>query len=232
MMEEQIRRIVTSAAGKAHPSPLRYYHVCHWRNGIRCLDPRHTRKAHPVFFTLPGHVLAAGLSAHQWRVLTRRIIYICRMTGLTLNELSPACASAGALPSVPPSPQITDLDCKRLEFALTAARATQPEMIVLLERLQRLLETADLVAAEDVPPDVVTMNSRVQVWNEDTARQMSLTLVFPADARGTNASRTRLSILSQMGMSMLGRKVGDVIDDTVRIDRLLYQPEAAGDFHP
>ena len=81
-MEEQIRRIVTSAVGEAHPSPLRYYHVCHWQNGIRCLHPRHTRRAHPVFLTVAGEVLATGLSPRQWKVLTRRIIYICRMTGL------------------------------------------------------------------------------------------------------------------------------------------------------
>jgi len=94
-----------------------------------------------------------------------------------------------------------------------------------------LLESADVVSAENVPPDVVTMSSEVQVWNEDTARQMNVALVFPVDADGSNANRVKLSILSQMGMSMLGRKVGDVVADGTRIDKLLYQPEAAGDFN-
>ena len=231
MMEEQIRRIVTSVVGNAHPSPLRYYHVCRWQNGIPCLHPRHTRKAHPVFLTAAGEVLATGLSPRQWKVLTRRIIYICRMTGLTLDGLSPSSASAGVSPPVPPSPQVTDLDCKRLEVVLATTQATQPEAIALLERLQHLLETADVISAEDVAADLVTMNSQVQVWNEHTARQASVALVFPADTYGSNVKGIRLSILSRMGMSLLGRKVGDVIEDTVRIDKVLYQPEAAGDFH-
>lgn len=92
MMEEKIRRLVACAVGAAPPSPLRYYHVCHWREGLRCLDPHHTKRAHPVFLTLPGQVWATGLSPYQWKVLTRRIIYVCRMTGLPLDGLPPPFA--------------------------------------------------------------------------------------------------------------------------------------------
>lgn len=125
---------------------------------------------------------------------------------------------------------VTDLDCKRLQILLAAARASQPEVMAWLEALQRLLETADVIPAEDVPPDVVTMNSQVRLWNNDTARETTLSLVFPADARGSDMDRVRLSVLTHMGMSMLGRRVGDVVDDSIRIDKLLYQPEAAGHF--
>jgi regulator of nucleoside diphosphate kinase len=37
--------------------------------------------------------------------------------------------------------------------------------------------------------------------------------------------------LSPLGLSILGRRTGDIVDGRVRIDELLYQPEAAGDFH-
>ncbi|HSV98673.1 MAG TPA: GreA/GreB family elongation factor [Sedimentisphaerales bacterium] len=231
MVEEQVRHIVARAISATKIRSTRYYHVCCWQGRIQCLRAGHTTRTHPVFLTTTGDALTDGLSAQQWRVLTHRIIHICRMTGLTLNGLSAKSAGPSSSRSTPPEPQVTDLDCKRLQILLALARATQPETATLLERLQRLLESADVVSAEDVPADVVTMNSEVRVWNEDTARQMNMALVFPVDAHGSSVNRVRLSILSQIGMSMLGRKVGDVIDGSIRIDKLLYQPEAAGDFH-
>ncbi len=125
---------------------------------------------------------------------------------------------------------VTDLDCKRLQILLAAARASQPEIMAWLQTLQQLLETADVIPAEDVPPNVITMNSKVRLWNNDTAREVTLSLVFPADARGSDMDKVKLSVLTHLGMSILGRRVGDVVEDSIRIDRLLYQPEAAGHF--
>lgn len=230
MVQEQVRHIVAGAINAAQTRPLRYYHVCYWQGRIQCLRAGHTTRAHPVFLTTTGEVLTHGLSAQQWRVLTHRIIHICRMTGLTLDGLSSRFPSSSFSESGPPEPQVTDLDCKRLLILLALAKATQPESAALQVRLQQLLESAEVVPAEVVPADVVTMNSEVQVWDEDTARQMNMALVFPVDAQGSNRNRVKLSILSQVGMSLLGRRIGDVVDGTLRIDKLLYQPEAAGDF--
>jgi regulator of nucleoside diphosphate kinase len=230
MVEEQVRHIVDNAISTAQVRPGRYYHVCYWQGRIQCLRAGHATKAHPVFFTATGQMLTDGLSAQQWRVLTHRIIHICRMTGLTLNGLAARSAGPFSAEAAPPEPQVTDLDCKRLQILLALAQATQPETAALLDRLQRLLESAEMISAEDVPENVVTMNSEVQVWNEDTAREINMALVFPGDAYGSDFDRVKLSILSQVGMSLLGRKVGDVVDGAIRIDKLLYQPEAAGDY--
>ncbi|OHB64000.1 MAG: hypothetical protein A2Y77_07410 [Planctomycetes bacterium RBG_13_62_9] len=125
---------------------------------------------------------------------------------------------------------MTEHDSRRLQALLTAARATQPEMEGSLRILERLLETADVVASEDVPDDIVTMNSQVRLRNDDDGREMVLSLVFPEDARGSDFDKVKLSILTHTGLSMLGRKVGDTIDGHLRIVELLYQPEAADDF--
>lgn len=89
MTEKQVRDMLMKAIDAAQPHPLRHYHVCCWQGDIRCLPSRHTTKSHPVFFTVAGQVLTSGLSPRQWRVLTQRIIHICRMTGLTFDGLSP-----------------------------------------------------------------------------------------------------------------------------------------------
>jgi len=88
MVERQARNMLKNVIEAARPDPLRHYHLCHWQGEIRCLPSRHTTKAHPVFFTVAGQVLARGLSPRQLWVLAHRILHICRMTGLSLDGLS------------------------------------------------------------------------------------------------------------------------------------------------
>ena len=64
---------------------------------------------------------------------------------------------------------------------------------------------------------------------------MVLTLVFPKDA---NIEEGKISAVSPIGTATLGYSVGDTIEWNIRsvtkkfkIEEILYQPEAAGDFH-
>ena len=92
-------------------------------------------------------------------------------------------------------------------------------------------ESADTVAPQDVAADVVTMNSHVRLKDDEARREMTLSLVFPADAlKDTDFEKLNVSVLTPIGLSILGRRVGDVIEGRIRVAGLLYQPEAAGDF--
>jgi regulator of nucleoside diphosphate kinase len=122
-----------------------------------------------------------------------------------------------------------------------------------LERLQRLLEThgsrrdaeactaledelghAVVVDPTKIPPDVVTMNSRVRFEDLDTGEQLEMTLVYPKDA---DVNEGRVSVLAPVGSALLGLSVGQSIqwplpDDKkrrLRVVSVTYQPEAAGD---
>ncbi len=84
--------------------------------------------------------------------------------------------------------------------------------------------------------DIVTMNSRVQLRDLDTKREILITLVFPDDA---NIEQGKLSVLSPMGTAILGYSQGDAVKwETqsrirhIRIIKIHYQPEAAGDCIP
>ena len=64
---------------------------------------------------------------------------------------------------------------------------------------------------------------------------VEVALVYPQDA---DASAGKLSVCSEIGTAILGYKEGDAIDwripartRRISIEKLLYQPEAAGDFH-
>ena len=122
---------------------------------------------------------------------------------------------------------ITESDQARLQELIESAQGA-----VLVE-LEQEIERASVVASERIAGDVVTMNSRVLLRLD--GEPMEFSLVYPRDAHEPSG---KLSILSELGTAILGYRRGDVIDrviwDRTRrilIDRLLYQPELAGDFH-
>jgi len=103
-----------------------------------------------------------------------------------------------------------------------------------VQQLEEELDRAEVVIAKDVPQDVVTMNSQIRVLDMDAHKETVYTLVFPPDA---DISRNRISILAPIGTALLGYRVGDVIEWQVpagvkrlRIEEILYQPEAVGVF--
>jgi len=103
------------------------------------------------------------------------------------------------------------------------------------DEFEALLNDADVVPAADIPANVVTMRSRVQVADPDGGEPMDWTLCYPQDA---DAAKGLVSVLSPAGASLLGRKVGeeaswsrrDGSQARLRILALIYQPEASGDF--
>lgn len=104
------------------------------------------------------------------------------------------------------------------------------------EKLEAELLRANVVPREEIPGDVVTMNSRVIFENEATGEHREVTLVYPGSA---DIDAGKISILVPMGTALLGLRVGQSIDwelpggqkQRYRIAALPYQPEAAGEHH-
>jgi regulator of nucleoside diphosphate kinase len=90
------------------------------------------------------------------------------------------------------------------------------------------LENAIVVKPDCIPPDVVTMNSRVRFEDRSTGEIRNVTIVFPKDADG---SAGRVSVLGTVGMALLGLAVGQSVlwpfpDGTTRellVLKLIYQ---------
>lgn len=100
--------------------------------------------------------------------------------------------------------------------------------------LKRELTQATILEPTDMPADVVTMNSTVQIRNLDAKRSQKVTVVYPQDA---DIDEDKISILAPIGTALLGYRAGDEVQwevpaglRTFRIEKILYQPEAAGDF--
>ncbi len=129
---------------------------------------------------------------------------------------------------------ITEFDMKRLRELIVEAKRLDRHN-EYLESLEGELSRGVLVAPTDVPPDVVTMNSRVDLVDLDTGEEMVCTLVFPNEA---DVAQSKISVLAPIGTAMLGYRVGDTFEwkvpDGIRrlqIKGVLYQPEAAGDYN-
>jgi regulator of nucleoside diphosphate kinase len=131
--------------------------------------------------------------------------------------------------------QITEFDLRRLQQLLEEASHTNFRGREDLANLNAELARAEIVAPQDVSRHVITMNSTVVLVDLDTGEQEIYTLVFPEVA---DIASGKISVLAPVGTGMLGYEVGDVFDWVVpdgtrrlQVKEILYQPEAAGDFH-
>jgi regulator of nucleoside diphosphate kinase len=129
---------------------------------------------------------------------------------------------------------ITANDLRRLQEVLSTAGANYRDRNDL-KSLEAELAKAKVVDPKEVPATVVTMNTRLIFRDLEDDSTMEVTLVFPSNA---NIDEGKMSVLSPIGTALLGYAKGDTIEWTVpagkrrvRIDEILYQPEAAGDLH-
>jgi regulator of nucleoside diphosphate kinase len=127
---------------------------------------------------------------------------------------------------------INELDYKRLSLLIDDALNGVTEQNNSLRSLHAELARATVVNAEEIPRDLVTMRSRVLITLDDVDKEISL--VYPQEA---DRSTGKISILSPIGTAILGYRAGDVIDwltpgglKRIRIMKVLYQPEASGDY--
>lgn len=121
---------------------------------------------------------------------------------------------------------LTELDFVRLE-KLTAQ--------ALPAALAELLDAADVLPSREMPPDVVTMNSQVEVEDPSTRERQKITVCYPGDAQ---PGAGFVSVLSPVGIGLLGVKSGTLAkwdmpngaQGAVRVVAVLFQPEASGDY--
>ena len=129
---------------------------------------------------------------------------------------------------------ITEFDLERLQKLLWEAQSTDYRKSEYLEKLQIEIRRAVVVSPQNIPNDVITMNSIVCLKDIDTGEEETYTLVFPENS---DLAQGKISILAPIGTGMLGYKVGDTFEWDVpagkrrlQVKKIIYQPEASGDF--
>lgn len=131
--------------------------------------------------------------------------------------------------SVQPSIAVTSQDFDRLQEAINTLVGLDAE------KLDMELARAKIVDPVHVPPNLVTMNSTLTYQSLPSGEEHTISLVYPKDA---DASGGRISVLAPLGSAILGLTEGQEIAwgmpggaRRLRILKVVYQPEAAGDWH-
>ena len=98
---------------------------------------------------------------------------------------------------------------RRRQHALEAAAA---------DALADLLVEARLVPHERLPADRIAMDSNVEYYEEPDGERRSVILVHPIEA---DAAVGRISVLSPVGLALLGRTPGSLVDVALPGGRVL-----------
>lgn len=132
-----------------------------------------------------------------------------------------------------PSIFITTKDAEKLRKLIREAFHSDYRGSDYLKKLAEEMEKAAVVNPDQIPADVITLNTTARLVDQATNEEMVYTLVFPEDA---DVSQGKISVLAPIGTAMLGYKTGDLFEwdtpggkRTLRVKEILYQPEASGD---
>lgn len=112
-------------------------------------------------------------------------------------------------------------------FIVTRGDVAILRWLKLTIALKRKLETAIVVSSESVPPDVVTMNSRLLCIDEERDEHSFVRLTYPRDALRL---RGGVSVLAPLGTALIGASAGQTIVadpalGRLRVAEVVYQPE-------
>lgn len=131
-----------------------------------------------------------------------------------------------------PSIIISEQDLHRLETMLEHQAKLTPTM----EHLENELARAEVVAPQDIPANIVTMNAKVLITIAPATESTEITLVYPHDFRG---DKGQVNVVAPIGAAILGLAEGQEIEwpqpdghiMKVKIEKVVYQPEREGDFN-
>lgn len=123
--------------------------------------------------------------------------------------------------------QITDNDSRKLRNMLDKDEIRQKEKPAILKKIQAKIENAAVISQMDAPSYLVTMNSHIKVTHLSENRELIFWLAYPDEI---NQRKDRLSVFTDLGLEVLGRKVGDTFEigesnETFRVSGIYYQPE-------
>lgn len=125
-------------------------------------------------------------------------------------------------------------DIDRIRGFLELATVGGSQRYRYLVGLKQELEYSAILSPEEIPADVVTMNSQVRIHDISNGSDVTITLVFPQEA---DYEQKKVSLLAPLGAALLGCYAGEEIcykapggSTKIIIKEIIYQPEAAKEY--
>lgn len=94
-------------------------------------------------------------------------------------------------------------------FEYRAARRAQGKTVSRIRFLQRVLDYSRIIDTKALPKDQISLLSKVEFTNLATNVKMTYTIVSPHEMDLQNG---KISCKSPIGMALMGKKVGDIVD--------------------
>jgi regulator of nucleoside diphosphate kinase len=132
--------------------------------------------------------------------------------------------------------KVTVTDRHRLKDSIFSIIAWVDEQhLDCLELLDQKLDSAEIILDPmEIPPDLVTMRSRVKVRSLSDAIESGIyTLLYPFE---NEPLIKKASVISPLGAALFGERHGNTVElpndsGAVAIEGVVYQPEAKGHYH-
>lgn len=103
------------------------------------------------------------------------------------------------------------------------------------KNLDAELSNAVILEPEKIPPNLITMNTRVSFRDLTESEVFVYTIVYPEEA---DIEKGKLSVFAPIGTALLGYKEGEEVAwhvpaglKSFRVEKILYQPEADGNYY-
>lgn len=130
---------------------------------------------------------------------------------------------------------LTDHDLNRLRHLIADLTRQARGMQAGVEALEEILDLSRVVPPQDIPRDIVTMNSKVVFEDLESREQREAVIAYPQDA---DPQSGKISVLSPVGIALLGLAEGAETElplphgrlARIRIREVSYQPEAHGEY--
>lgn len=127
---------------------------------------------------------------------------------------------------------VTKVDYSRLNALILQKLDDNSNSLRELNHLNIEIKRAQKVDSKKISPDIITMDSQVQLTFLNNNQSKVVRLVYPEKA---SFKAGQISVLSPLGCALLGYRTGDIVSfstpggiQTVRIDDVLFQPESHG----
>jgi regulator of nucleoside diphosphate kinase len=128
---------------------------------------------------------------------------------------------------------ITESDKDKLLKLINKGKYEEFKNNINLKELEAEINRAEVTSVDNLPEDVITMNTKVLLLIDGT--EEDLTLVYPSEA---DMLENKVSVLSPIGTAILGYSEGSIIEwkvpngtSKIEVKKVLFQPEALGLYH-
>ena len=101
-----------------------------------------------------------------------------------------------------------------------AAKDEQRDIEARIEDIDKILKNAEVVVEDEVDVDVINIGCKVRIFDMEYKEELVYKLVGSTEA---NSLRGKISNESPLGMSLLGKRVGDIVDVNTHAGVIQYK---------